>query len=981
MLSLQSNGRNLLTPENFMKIVKRCIPEEVRSEPLKTFLIFHDFQLIPSNWICDQPDILSNAEELLRAARGKLGMFESDVELFKTISDFLGVAGCADLLQFDVNHLYKTAPIMHLSLKGVPFLYKVDVYSYALLFVPCPFENWQSDVVQFALKNYWRFMENQLRSHLNSHCEMVQLHVEDFSRFVEKLNGYANDFSMKACGMFEDLPIYLESYKLEDYQVYWTTMLELDVAGSEEVYKVISSYSDKYPFEENKHDYTVMLTWIGVVAKLFGKLITENSMNLLPFHQNVQEKPTVRLFTNGKDNFVIADELLMSLKSKNMDVSKFEEDVQSMPRLSTFDFRDVARKVSLEDMKNIEFIRVKLPSSKLVAVPIPSPDGGYCVLASDALLEIINDIIVAKRVFQTVKHDQLDHIAEFFDSGETFFRSDRGIYFISLTDFDSIKQKWEDTYASMIKDESIEAKSFRRVRNGGFSLEDFKNQLKQLNLSRYFPVDEGGRILYNWKIAQKSREALTMADMHFLVFQMQLTYFYFTFNKIGKFLHGQKVCTDWAPFMTCEWCTNQLITDTAHLNFVCEPVASRLSDDSEEAVEAALPEAEDQVLDNVTSTKQKKKRSKKTKKTEKAESSEESSESSSNPPLTSDTESAEASTKPSSASDQQETGNPRTKESETCQKCFRASQFTRTANEKLRLAKIECKHLKKELAKAELDVEVIKQKEMDKDERIKMLENLLKLKDMELLEKQDTILQMEVEMDRIVHEKSTEIKELKDSLLEKDDMIKTLKAERHPELRFLAPTRSDEHTEKVRNILFKLLEVKDTLLRGNPVGRCRELGQRLIMKCKSRAIENATRIEMIRFCNEVKIYKEAVDNQLVVIRGNQQVKPEEIPELPEFPVLSQEFLENYKDVVKSEVPKICHSLLKAPEVKPGELADNDCLVCIEEMDCEEETIKCECCKRRYHTKCAQQWFKTKRTCPACGSGLSHASDFPVLGRR
>ncbi|PIC22897.1 hypothetical protein B9Z55_016794 [Caenorhabditis nigoni] len=953
----------MLSPENLMKIVRRCIPKE----------------LIPVNWTCDQSDILSNAEDLLRVARGKLGMFESDGELFKTISDFLGIAGCADLLEFDANHLYKTVPIMHLSLKGVPYLYKIDILSYALLFVPCPFENQQSEVVQFALRNYWRSMENQLRSHLNSHCEMVPLPVDDFSRFVEKLNGYANDFANKACGLFEDLPIYLDSYNLEDYLVYWTTMLELDVTGAEEVHKVISSYSEKYSFEENKHDYTVMLTWIGVVAKLFGKLITENSMNLPPFHQNVQEKATVRLFTNGKDNFVIADELLMSLKSKNMDVSKFEKEVQSMPRLSNFDFRDVARKVSLEEMKNIEFIRVKLTSSKIVAVPILSPDGGYCVLASDALLEILNDIIVAKRVFQTVEHDQLDRITEFFDSVETFFSSDRGIYFISLTDFDLIKQKWEDTYASMIKDESIEVKSFRRVRNGGFSLDDFKNQLKRFNLNRYFPVDKGARIVYNWKIAQKPRETLTMADMHSLAFQMQLTYFFFKFNKIGEFLHSQKVCTNWAPFMTCEWCTNQLISDTAHLNFVCEPV--RLSDDSEETVEAVLPE--DQVLNNIPSeaTKQKKKRSRKSKKTEKAESSEESSESSSNPP-TSDAV-TEASTESSSAPEKQEIENPRTKESETCPKCFRASQFTRAANEKLRLSKIECKHLKKELAKAELDVEIIKKKEMDKDERIRILEDLLKQKDMELLEKQDTILQLEMEVDRIVHEKSTKIKDLENSLLEKEDMIKTLKAERHPELRFLAPTRSDEHTEKVRNILFKLLEIKDTLLRGNPIGRCRELGHRLKKKkkSKSRFIENATRIEMIRFCNGVKIYKEAVDNQLAVIRGNQLVKPEEIPELPEFPVLSQEFLKNYKDIVKSEAPRICHSLLKAPEVKPGELADNDCLVCIEEMDCEEETIKCGCCKRRYHITCAQQWFETKRTCPACGSGLFGALDYPALGLR
>ncbi|CAP20873.2 Protein CBG24211 [Caenorhabditis briggsae] len=117
-----------------------------------------------------------------------------------------------------------------------------------------------------------------------------------------------------------------------------------------------------------------------------------------------------------------------------------------------------------------------------------------------------------------------------------------------------------------------------------------------------------------------------------------------------------------------------------------------------------------------------------------------------------------------------------------------------------------------------------------------------------------------------------------------------------------------------------------------------------------------------------------------MIRGSRVVKPDEIPELPEFPALSKRFLKTYEDIFKSEAPKICHSLLKTPKVKPGELADTDCLICIEEMESEEGTIKCECCKRRYHTECVQEWFKTKRTCPACSSALLDDSEFPTLGQ-
>ncbi|ULT86908.1 hypothetical protein L3Y34_006561 [Caenorhabditis briggsae] len=98
-------------------------------------------------------------------------------------------------------------------------------------------------------------------------------------------------------------------------------------------------------------------------------------------------------------------------------------------------------------------------------------------------------------------------------------------------------------------------------------------------------------------------------------------------------------------------------------------------------------------------------RSKKTKK------SEESNQSTSEPSFSPEPEMPEAS-----------------KKSQSCPKCSRASHFADVANEKLRVSKLECKHLKKDLTNAELEVEVQKQKVMDTEERIRMLEELLRSK-------------------------------------------------------------------------------------------------------------------------------------------------------------------------------------------------------------------------------------------------------------
>ncbi|CAP20608.2 Protein CBG23864 [Caenorhabditis briggsae] len=945
---LVSSKDIVFSSENVKKLVERCIPKENIEKNVSSFQTLYNFQLIPADWKCDKADIRSNLESLLECSRGQLGMFQNVTALFQALVNFLTAPGCANLLQFD--RIYMTVPLIHNSIKGVEYIYKKDVLELISLAVPCPFEGWQAELVRLAVKSRLKCFEAEWRSRFNSNCEMIKVDLKI-------LNVFAANLFECAKALFKNTELCMPN--LPDFS---------NVESTDGSYEMLKSFDEKYPIAKNKQFYTQMFSWVVTVGKLFKKVLEESFMSA------DDSKATVRLFKIGKDSFVMAHELLQSMKNKNMDVSEFEEEVLQMSNLATFNFREVAQKVKIGDMKNIEFIRLNSKVST-TAIPIPAPDGTYCVRATDALYDLISDMIVAKKVLQRIDRDTFEHIQQFFKSMEHIFPVNGGDFFISLDNVEVIKVKWEKTYEDHLKS-LAPVKHIRKVRNGGFTEDDLDKELDYLNLYNSFP-EMKREVKWAYKIVTKDRTStLKLEDMHSAVFQCQLTILLVKLPNLFKFLHSQKMCMKWVPYLGCVLCETSTRPTLKKLLNKPSTTKEEIKELMEMTTVSAVPQPpkEDGVIveekdqDVSSDVLPKKKRSRKTKKSEEPHRS--TSESSSSP----ESEMPESS-----------------KESQSCPKCSRASHFADVANEKLRVSKVECKHLKKELANAELEVEVQKQKGMDKDERIRYLEELLKSKNdiierqnMDLLVKQDTIMNLEMEVEsnyNINQENSIIIENLGKSLADKDNRIRYLEAQQASKVRIMEPTRSDEETEKVRDVLFKLLEIQGTLRSGNPVGKCRELAQRICMKAHNKQIEDATRIEAIKFCEKAKIYIQAVNTQLEMIRGSRVVKPDEIPELPEFPALSKGFLKTYEDIFKSEAPKICQPLLKTPEVKPGELADTDCLICIEEMESEEGTIKCECCKRRYHTECVQEWFKTKRTCPACSSALLDDSEFPTLGQR
>ncbi|PIC25159.1 hypothetical protein B9Z55_018197 [Caenorhabditis nigoni] len=306
-----------------------------------------------------------------------------------------------------------------------------------------------------------------------------------------------------------------------------------------------------------------------------------------------------------------------------------------------------------------------------------------------------------------------------------------------------------------------------------------------------------------------------------------------------------------------------------------------------------------------------------------------------------------------------QTPKPTSKESEACPKCYRASLYTRKANEKLRLDKIETKALKKKVSQLEKAEEQNNQEVLEKDARIRVLEKMVESQKKQMAAKEE--------------ESRLKIENFEKQLKEKNEIIKNLESKQ---------SKANDKHDLVRDVLFNLLEVRATINAENPISKVTEIVNQLMAKTDCEEVKNNAEIELAEYQHNCNAFITAVDTNLQLIRENQNIDFDQLPKLPLFPVLSEGFRKDYKNTMKSEVPNICQSLLTfyetSSEFNPNELMDTECLICLEDMESEENTMKCDCCKRRYHDRCIRNWLETKRSCPTCNSGLLDNDEFPVL---
>ncbi|KAF1746237.1 hypothetical protein GCK72_022690 [Caenorhabditis remanei] len=807
---------------DFEKVLRAFIPKE----------------LIPATWKFDEKKRrVENIQSLMKC--GQLGIVKSAEQLNRDIGSYMGFPGSTQ--HFEIDSVVAPSPDDYTSLKNTMYIYKRDLFLLFDFKDISSLRECQREEVEWVLNDCLQQMD------FGSHHEMiVKPDIKTIIKDGEEI--------LKNVMPFLELSKDCEKI-YEDSKKRFLETLHVDIREtvSDCLEGIIVDHStEKYHFE-----LLLIINWIGFIMKGIENFVKKESINLPPLNSASLTKPIIRLFSIDKNHFVMADELLKTLKKCNMDVSGFEEEVFGMKELSTFTFREVSQKVDKDVMKNLEF--VKMDDFRLIfaQTPIPTCDGGYCNLAVDVLRDVLMDIIVAKKVFQTTKEKNWIHIKKFFKSVEKYFDRTRGVYFIDLKNVKTIKELWENEYNSHLK-----------------------------------------HSLSSSKLMTTSKKNLAV-DL--AVVQCQINSLVRKVPMLLEFIHKQGAC-DRLSIVGCELCDGKTLTEDS-----AQPQGSEKSED------ALQKKMKPQSSKDTQSEPEK---------------------------LNSEEAKSDVTTKKK----------PEPKESNACPKCERAGKFTREANQKLRISKIEVKQLKKDLIRNQLENEEIKQKVMDKDERIRMLERLLE-------EKDDVIKEQEEKM----REQATIIQGFQ--TIEKEEDTQTV---------------FDEKIKKIKSAQSNLLAIKKTLEVENPVFKCAEVMHRFIMNTENEETKQMAKMEMRRFEKEATEYTEAVEDRLAMIQCNQFDAAEEIPELPEFPVFSQKFRSIYKNIMKSKPPVICQQLLSSSENASDELEDTECVICLNNMNLEDETTKCGYCKRRYHNGCIQDWLKVKMICPTCDSGLLDEEEFPVL---
>ncbi|CAL2052234.1 unnamed protein product [Caenorhabditis brenneri] len=305
-------------------------------------------------------------------------------------------------------------------------------------------------------------------------------------------------------------------------------------------------------------------------------------------------------------------------------------------------------------------------------------------------------------------------------------------------------------------------------------------------------------------------------------------------------------------------------------------------------------------------------------------------------------------------------------ESNSCPKCIRSGEYSRATNEKLRISKVENKHLKKDLAKAEMEnmeqkkiIEMLKQKLQEKEEDLQKKNTVI-----EVLDAEKEVIQLENQ------ENKEKIKKLEEKLQTVKPATSTMSTQT---MELPAPVIN--LSENAKDALFTLLNVRNTLKTENPLQKIQEVASHLSEKSHDKQIQITAKCEEKLFKRKTNFYINSVNSHVKWVLAQSDLPSNWDPCLPEFPVYSTKFQAAYKTILKADPPKICETLLKAPL---EELEDKECVICSDDMESFEGTSKCERCKRRYHDGCIKNWFKVKRTCPMCTESMLDDEEFPQL---
>ncbi|EFP09011.1 hypothetical protein CRE_22520 [Caenorhabditis remanei] len=307
--------------------------------------------------------------------------------------------------------------------------------------------------------------------------------------------------------------------------------------------------------------------------KALQKIIDKRSkLFSVGLNNNNRNPPTVRVFEDGNLKFMMKSELFGAISMESED----ENDV-----FHTIDMKEVLQKYG---KSNIEFLRHPIRRTKHRAVPIRGPgsvesSNDFFILAVDALFEFLKDIIIGAKIFQ---NDDFSRFSEVFKDLEQFFMPElTEPYFIRIRAIEKMKEMMMKITEN---DMETSEKDVRNVNSDGFSVENLKDELKFLGLTKTFPeIEEFSENVFSKMKKLKKGRVLTTSDMYDAVEMCQINCVMKRVPNLQKVLHNQKGCSR-IPGLHCEGCKtsdlqksikNLKISETSECLICCNEINSK----------------------------------------------------------------------------------------------------------------------------------------------------------------------------------------------------------------------------------------------------------------------------------------------------------------------------------------------------------------------------------------------------------------------
>ncbi|PIC41753.1 hypothetical protein B9Z55_009054 [Caenorhabditis nigoni] len=302
----------------------------------------------------------------------------------------------------------------------------------------------------------------------------------------------------------------------------------------------------------NVDDLDFIFTRSQFMFAYVSNVIHSNRDLFFPYDRvkNPNHPIAVRVFQDNENQFMMKSELLNALNLVDPNIKKYED---SDGKLVTLKYESISKEFG-DLIERIDFLIVPIQRTKHAAVPILTPSGDHCILAADALFEILNRLIFCHRIFKMFQESSwpilsahLAQLAELFSSHE------KSPFFVTIEKVESIEKSIVNSLKSYKKMSTI---SLLNVRKNGFTVDNLNSVLEyDLGWSYLFPeIQDYAEDVYSEVFKAKKEQFLRTCDLFKAVEKCLLHCFFARFPNLQLFLHTQHACHR-LPYLQCYRCS------------------------------------------------------------------------------------------------------------------------------------------------------------------------------------------------------------------------------------------------------------------------------------------------------------------------------------------------------------------------------------------------------------------------------------------